>query len=132
MLTMTARTKLTPMETVNRAYQHFAEENGLDVVEIMAHLHAKEGFTEIHLSSGKLVGNKEYESRDLLQELVGHLEETYGLKIVHYLLHMHSVPDESVGHLTVMVDTGSPTEVRFASEACDQEVRAFASSLPKA
>jgi hypothetical protein len=132
MLTMTARTKLTPMETVNRAYQHFAEESGLDVVEIMAHLHAKEGFTEIHLSSGKVVGNKEYESRELLQEIVGHLEETYGLKMVHYLLHMHSVPDDSVGHLTVMVDNGSPTEVQLASEEYDQEVRSFASSLPKA
>jgi hypothetical protein len=75
---------------------------------MVGHMHAEEGFTEIRLSKG------EHESRQVLGEILDHLSETYGLETVHYLLHMHSVPDESVGHLVAKVSTGSPTEVEFA------------------
>lgn len=132
MLSMSVRTALPPMEVLDGAYRHFGERAGLQVVEIAAHLHAEEGFSEIRLSSGRLVGNGEYESRGVLQDIVKHLDAMYGLKIVYYLLHIHSLPDDSAEHLTVTVTTGSPTEVHLACTEHEQQVRAFASTLPKA
>jgi len=71
----------------------------------------------------------QHESREVLQEILDHVSETYGLETVHYLLHMHSVPDESVGHLIAKVSTGSPTEVEFTSEEYDEQVKEFARLL---
>jgi hypothetical protein len=92
-------------------------------------MHADQGFTEVRLSNGILAGKGEYESREVLFKTLDHLRETYGLQTVHYLLHMHSVPDESVGHLIVKIGTGSPTEIEFTSEEYDEQVRAFAQAL---
>jgi hypothetical protein len=128
-LNLTVKTKLKPWAAFDRTYEHFTKNVGLSVVEMVGHMHAKEGFTEIRLSSGTLSANGEHKSRQVLQEILDHVSQTYGLETVHYLLHMHSVPDESVGHLIVKVSTGSPTEVEFTSEEYDEQVREFARTL---
>ena len=76
-----------------------------------------------------LAAKGEHDSREVLREILDHLSETYGLETVHYLLHMHGVPDESVGHLIAKVSAASPTEVEFSSEEYDEQVREFARSL---
>ena len=129
MLNLTVKTKLKPRAALDKTYEHFTKNIGLRVVEIVGHMHSKEGFTEIRLSDGTLAAGGQHESRDVLQEILDHVSETYGLETVHYLLHMHSVPDESLGHLIAKVSTGSPTEVEFSSEEYDEPVRQFARSL---
>ena len=129
MLNLIVKTKLKPRSALDKIYEHFTKNVGLRVVEMVGHMHGKEGFTEIRLSSGLLGAKGEHESRQVLQEILDHVSETYGLETVYYLLHMHSVPDESVGHLIAKVSTGSPAEVEFTSEEYDEQVRAFARSL---
>ena len=128
MLNLTVKTKLKPRAALDKTCEHFTKNMGLRVVEIVGHMHSKEGFTEIRLSDGTL-GAEGRQAREVLQEILDHVSETYGLETVHYLLHMHSVPDESVGHLIAKVSTGSPTEVEFTSEEYDEQVRKFARSL---
>jgi hypothetical protein len=129
MLNLSVKTKLKPREALDKTYEHFTKNVGLRVVEMVGHMHAVEGFTEIRLSSGTLVAKGEHDSREVLQQILDHVSETYGLETVHYLLHMHSFPDESVGHLIAKVSTASPTEVEFTSEEYDEQVREFARSL---
>ena len=129
MLNLSVKTKLKPWAAFEKTYEHFTGNVGLRVVEMVGHMHAKEGFTEIRLSSGTLAADGEHESRRVLREILDHVSETYGLETVHYLLHMHSVPDESVGHLIAKVSTGSPTEVEFTSEEYDEQVKEFARLL---
>lgn len=129
MLNLSVKTKLKPREALDKTYEHFTKNVGLRVVEMVGHMHATEGFIEIRISSGKLSGKGEHESRQVLREILDHVSDTYGLETVHYLLHMHSVPDESVGHLIAKVNTGSPTEVEFTSEEYDEQVREFARLL---
>jgi hypothetical protein len=129
MLNLAVKTKLEPLEALDRTYEYFTKNLGLEVVEMVGHMHGKEGFTEIRLSSGKLVGTGEHDARQVLRQLLEHIESAYGLETVHYLLHMHSVPDGSVGHLIVKVGTGSPTEVEFTSEEYDEPVKEFARKL---
>ena len=127
MLNLAVKTKLKPHEALDKTYEYFTTHVGLRVVEIVGHMHANQGFTEIRLSSGKLAG--EHESRQVLHEILDHVSDKYGLQTVHYLLHMHSDPDESIGHLIAKVSTGSPTEVEFTSEEYDEQVREFARKL---
>jgi hypothetical protein len=129
MLNLSVKTKLKPLEALDKTYEYFTKNVGLRVVEMVGHMHAEEGFAEIRLSSGTLSGNGKHESREVLREILDHLGNTYGLDTVHYLLHMHSVPDESVGHLIAKVNNGSPTEVEFTSQEYDEQVREFARKL---
>jgi hypothetical protein len=130
MLNLTVKTKLEPLEALDKTYEYFTKEVGLQVVEIVGHMHADQGFAEIRLSSGPLSGGaKKLESRRVLQEILEHIRKSYGLETVHYLLHMHSVPDESVGHLIAKITTGSPVEVEFTSEEYDDQVREFSRRL---
>jgi hypothetical protein len=129
MLNLSVKTKLKPLEALDKTYEHFTKNVGLRVVEMVGHMHAEQGFVEIRLSGGILSAKGEHESRQVLREILGHVSDTYGLDAVHYLLHMHSVPDESVGHLIAKVNNGSPTEVEFTSEEYDGQVREFARKL---
>ena len=129
MLNLTVKTNMNPRAALDKTYEHFTKIVGLRVVEIVGHMHSEEGFAEMRLSDGTLAPGDEHESREVLQEILDHVSETYGLETVHYLLHMHSVPDESVGHLIAKVSTASPTEVEFNSEEYDEQVREFARSL---
>ena len=129
MLNLAVKTKLKPLEALDKIYEYFTESVGLKVVELVGHMHADQGFSEIRLSSGTLSAKGEYESRQILREILDHISMTYGLETVHYLLHMHSVPDETVGHLVAKVSTGSPTEVEFTSEEYDEQVKEFTRKL---
>ena len=129
MLNLTVKTKLKPREALDKTYDYFTKKGGLRVVEMVGHMHAEQGFIEIRLSSGKLTAKGEYESRRVLREILDDVSETYGLETAHYLLHMHSVPDDSVGHLIAKVSAASPTEVEFTSEEYDEQVREFTRKL---
>jgi hypothetical protein len=129
MLNLSVKTKLKPLEALDKTYEHFTKNVGLRVVEMVGHMHAEQGFAEIRLSSGILSAKGEHDSRQVLREILNHVNETYGLDTVHYVLHMHSVPDESVGHLIAKVSNSSPTEVEFTSEEYDEQVREFARKL---
>ncbi|UCF98734.1 MAG: hypothetical protein JSV89_04150 [Spirochaetaceae bacterium] len=129
MLNLTVKTKLKPLAALDKTYEHFTNKVGLRVVEMVGHMHAQQGFTEIRISSGTLSAKGKHEARQVLREILEHIRDRYGLETVHYLLHMHSVPDESVGHLIAKVSTGSPTEVEFTSEEYDEQVREFADRL---
>ena len=129
MLNLTVKTKLKPLEAVDKTYEYFTKHVGLRVVEMAGHMHGERGFTEVRLSSEGLSADGKHESRQVLQELLEHIRERYGLETVHYLLHMHSVPDESEGHLITKVTTGSPTEVEFSSVEYDEQVKEFARKL---
>jgi hypothetical protein len=129
MLNLTVKTKLKPEVALDKTYEYFTKTGGMRVVEMVGHMHGEAGFTEIRLSSGTLSANGKHESRQVLREILDHINETYGLETVYYLLHMHSVPDESVGHLVAKVITGAPTQVEFTSQEYDEQVREFARSL---
>ena len=129
MLNLTVKTKLKPREALDKTYEHFTKNVGMRVVEMVGHMHADQGFTEVRLSSGTISAKGEHESRQVLREILDHVSDTYGLETVHYLLHMHSVPDETVGHLVAKVSTGSPTEVEFTSEEYDEQVKEFTRKL---
>jgi hypothetical protein len=130
MLTLSVKTKMAAPEAFGRTLDHFTSNLGLRAVELAAHLHGTEGFTEIRLSGDALVGRQRLNPRQVLEELSALVEDKYGLEPVHYLLHMHSHPDESVGHLVVKIVTGPPVELEFTSEEYDGPVREFAESLP--
>lgn len=132
MLTLNVQTKLKPLEALESAYKYFTVQVGLKVVEIVAHLHAQDGFTEIRVSSGKIIAKREYDAQEMLNDLVRYVERSYGLQAVHYLLHMHSIPDETAGHMVVKVNTSTPTELELTSEDYDHQAQEYANRLPKA
>ncbi len=131
MLNMTVRTRWQPREALDKAYRRFVQELGLEAVEIVAHQHGGAGFTEIRVSSGQIEGARRVEARDLLDELVAHCRRGYGLELAYYLLHMHSAPDESAGHLVVKISAGEATEMELSSEQFDFQVREFLDTVPK-
>ncbi len=131
MLNLSVKTSLNPLESFDLAYDYFTKKVGLKVIELVGHMHAVSGFTEVRLSDGKLGGKENRDSRVVLREMLQHMANTYGLDTVHYLLHLHSVPDETVGHLVVKVTNTTPTEIEFTSEEYDEPVKEFAGSLRK-
>jgi len=67
MLKLSVTTKFEPLEALDQGKQYF-EENGLTLIETVAHLHGRGGFTEIRVSGGKLVDNAEHDSKEVLSE----------------------------------------------------------------
>jgi len=126
-LRLSVKTKLEPLEVLDRASKYF-EENGLTLVETIAHLHGQGGFTEIRVSGGKLVGKAEYDSKDVLDELVKITEEKFSFKPVSFALHFHA----PIGYADVSVTTERPTEITFETMEYDHQVKEFAGRLPKA
>lgn len=127
MLKLSVRTRLDALEALGRASKYF-EENGLALVETIAHLHGKGGFTEIRVSGGKLVGKREYDSKFVLDEMAKIARERFGFEPVSFGLHFHA----PLGHVDVMVSTEKPAEVILDSTEYDNQVREFADRLPKA
>ncbi len=127
MLRLSVRTKLDPLKALDRATKHF-EENGLTLVETIAHLHGKGGFTEIRVSGGKLVGKAEYDSKLVLDELTKDARSKFGFEPVSFGLHFHA----PLGHVDVMVSNEKPVEVALDSVEYDAQVKEFADKLPKA
>ena len=127
MLRLSVKTKLSPLQTLDRASKYF-EENGLSLVETIAHLHGKGGFTEIRVSGGKLVGKAEYDSKLVLDELTNDAKSKFGFEPVSFGLHFHA----PLGHVDVTVSNEKPVEVSLDSVEYDAQVRQFANKLPKA
>ena len=127
MLRLSVRTKLDPLQALDRARKHF-EENGLTLVETIALIHGKGGFTEIRVSGGKLVGKAEYDSKLVLDELTNDARSKFGFEPVSFGLHFHA----PYGHVDVTVSTEKPVEVSLDSVEYDAQVKQFANKLPKA
>ncbi len=127
MLRLSVKTKLSPLQTLDRASKYF-EENGLSLVETIAHLHGKGGFTEIRVSGGKLVGKAEYDSKLVLDELTNDARSKFGFEPVSFGLHFHA----PLGHVDVTVSNEKPVEVSLDSVEYDAQVKQFANKLPKA
>ena len=127
MLRLSVRTRLDALEALDRAGKYF-EENGLALVETIAHLHGRGGFAEIRVSGGKLVGKPEYDSKFILDELAENARERFGLEPVSFGLHFHA----PLGHVDVTVSNEKPAEVNLDSVEYDDQVKQFADRLPKA
>ena len=127
MLKLSVKTKLEPLEALNRANKYF-EESGLTLVETIAHLHGREGFTEIRVSGGKLLGKAEYDSKTVLNELTNAATDKFGFEPTSFSLHFHA----AIGHVDVTVSNEKPSEVTFDSMEYDNQVKQFADTLPRA
>jgi hypothetical protein len=127
MLRLSVKTKLSPLQTLDRASKYF-EENGLSLVETIGHLHGKGGFAEIRVSGGKLVGKAEYDSKLVLDELTNDARSKFGFEPVSFGLHFHA----PLGHVDVTVSNEKPVEVSLDSVEYDAQVKQFANKLPKA
>lgn len=127
MLNLSVKTKLDPLEALDRANKYF-EENGLTLIETVAHLHGQGGFTEIRVSGGKLVGKAEYDSKTVLDELTKTATERFGFKPISFSLHFHA----TVGHVDVTVSNEKPAEVTLESMEFENQAKQFADRLPKA
>lgn len=127
MLKLSVKTKLEPLEALDRAGKYF-EENGLTLVETIAHLHGQGGFAEIRVSGGKLIGKAEYDSKRVLDELTKTAEEKFGFTPVSFGLHFHT----AVGYVDVSVSNEKPPEMTFETAEYDYQVKEFAGRLPKA
>jgi hypothetical protein len=125
MLRLSVKTKLEPLEALDRANKYF-EQKGLTLVENIAHLHGKGGFTEIRVSGGNLVGKAEYDSKQVMSELTRKAVDGFGFEPVSYSLHFHS----PLGHVDVTVSNEKPPEVMLDSVEYDYQVREFAGRLP--
>ena len=134
MLNLSVYTKLDAVAALDRAAKYFVGQEGFQLVEYVAHLHADAGAAEMRVAgSDILAGEHEHASRDVLLSTARHLEDSYGLSLVYYQLHFHAGASEDViGHLMVTVSHGDPVEVSLESEELDSAVRAFAEGLPKA
>ena len=121
------KTKLEPLKAFDMADEYF-EQQGLTLVENIAHLHGKGGFAEIRVSGGKLVGKAEYDSKQVLGELTSNAVDRFGFEPSSFSLHFHT----SVGHVDVTVSNEKPAEVTLDSVEYDHQVREFAERLPRA
>jgi hypothetical protein len=127
MLRMSAKTKLEPLEALDRANKYF-EQQGLTLVDTIAHLHGKGGFAEIIVSGGKLVGKAEYDSQQVLSELTRKAVDRFGFEPASFALHFHA----TVGHVDVTVSNEKPAEVTLDSTEYDYQVKEFLGMLPRA
>ena len=127
MLKLSVKTKLDPLEALDRATKYF-EEKGLTLIEGAAHLHGRGGFTEIRVSGGKLLGKAEYDSKIVLNDVTKYVEDRFGFKAVESSLHFHA----PVGFVDVSVSSEKPAEVTFETMEYEYQVKEFAGKLPKA
>jgi len=132
MLNLSIETKLSARDALDRSCRYFVEEQGLQLVEWIAHLHAEKGACELRVTGGKIKGSKESDSKEVLLSQARRLVDDYGFEPVYYGLHLHAVPDQDVGHLMVAVKATDPVEVTFESHEMDFPVKEFAGRLPKA
>jgi len=124
---LSVRTKLDPLQVFDRAQKYF-EESGLTLVETVGHLHGKGGFTEIRVSGGKLVGNADFDSKAVLDDLTNTAKVKFGFEIVSFSLHYHA----TVGYVDVLISNEKPAEVILETMEYEYQVNRFAESLPKA
>ena len=125
MQNFSAQTQLTPQEVIDRAYRQFVARQSLVLIARVMHFHGTEGAMQLEVSGARLVGKATYESRATFDQMVAHIQETYGLTPVFMLLHMHSVHEEDAGHLVVQADFGTPGMVRLETETYRREAQEF-------
>ena len=126
MLRLSAKTKLEPLEALDRANKFF-EEKGLTLAESIAHLHGKGGSVEIRVSGGELVGKAEYDPKQVLSQLTKNAVDGLGFEPVSFALHFHT----TIGHVDVTVSNEKPAEVTLNSMEYDHQVREFADRLSR-
>jgi hypothetical protein len=131
MINMTATTILTPDEALERALSYFGAEVGLKLIEMAGHIHGREGSLQVTVTGDPVVGREKYEPLDLLRSLLRDIRDRYGLSVVQLVLHFHTMPDETAGHLMVQVDAGHPVEVGCESQGLDRVTRDFLDGLPR-
>jgi len=109
-----------------RSREQVLEENGLTLVETIAHLHGQGRSTEIRVSGTKLVGRAEYDSKDVLDEPVKTVEEKFSFKPFSFALHFHT----PIGYSDVSVMTERRTDITFETMEYDHQVSS-AKGYPK-
>jgi hypothetical protein len=124
MLNVSVHTSLDREEAFDRAVTYFIRENNLHLVELIAHLHSRDGASEIRVS-----GEVESAKRTLFSQ-INHLEYKFEFELVYYGLHLHGSAEDDIGHLMVAVRSGDPVEVAFESMEMDFAVHEFTDSLP--
>lgn len=132
MLNLEVKTTLSTGEALDSSYEYFVEKQGLQLVEWIAHLHAKEGACELRISGGKIKGSTEVDSKAVLLSQTGRLVEDYGFEPVYFGLHIHSTTEADRGHLMIAVKDTDPVEISFESQELDSPVQEFSEQLPKA
>ena len=103
MLNLSVNTTLNTRDTLDRSYQYFVVEQGLQLVEWVAHLHAEQGACELRVTGGKIKGTTEVDSKAVLLSQVERL-----------------------------VKDTDPGEITFESQELDFPVKEFSDRLPKA
>ena len=132
MLNLEVKTTLSTGEALDSSYQYFVEKQGLQLVEWIAHLHAKEGACELRISGGKIKGSTEVDSKAVLLSQSGRLVKDYGFEPVYFGLHIHPKTEADRGHLMIAVKDTDPVEISFESQELDSPVQEFSEQLPKA
>lgn len=132
MLNLEVKTTSSTGEALDSCYEYFVDEQGLQLVEWIAHLHAKEGACELRVSGGKIKGSTEVDSKAVLLSQTGRLVEDYGFEPVYFGLHIHSTTEADRGHLMIAVKDTDPVEISFESQELDSPVQEFSEQLPKA
>ena len=132
MLNLEVKTTLSTGEALDSSYEYFVEKQGLQLVEWIAHLHAKEGACELRISGGKIKGSTEVDSKAVLLSQSGRLVKDYGFEPVYFGLHIHSETEADRGHLMIAVKDTDPVEISFESQELDSPVQEFSEQLPKA
>ena len=132
MLNLSVTTSLSRDEVIERALAHFVQTWGLSLVELVGHMHGREGAVEVVVSGERVAGNGTYEPQALLGSILAHVRQGFGLEEVYTLLHLHTAPDETAGHLLLRVVRQQPLEVAVECRELDAQTRAFIDGLPKA
>ena len=132
MINLSVNTKLKAGKTLDRCYQYFVEDQKLALKEWIVHLHAEKGACELRVTGEKIKGSGETNSKAVLLTETERLTKEYGFKPLYYGLHLHTVPNEEMGHLMISVKDTDPVEISFESQELDYLVKQFSSRLPKA
>ena len=126
------KTALSTGEALDESYEYFVGKQGLQLVEWIAHLHAREGACELRITGGNIKGSTEVDSKAVLLSQTGKLVKDYGFEPVYFGLHLHADPGADAGHLMVAVKDTDPVEITFESQELDSLVEEFSDRLPKA
>jgi hypothetical protein len=132
MINLSIKTRLEFKKAFDRAFKYFIRENGLILIELVAHLHGKRGAVELRISGEKIKGKEEYNSMDMLMRYVEHMVLNYGLRVVYFLIHIHGPGEDPIGHLMITVQNEKPTDINLQGQELDYQINEFADSLPKA
>ena len=124
------KTRLKVGEALDRSYEYFVNEQGLQLVEWIAHMHAREGACELRVTGGTIKGATEVDSKAVLLSQAGKLVSDYGFEPVYFGLHLHAPADGNSGHLMVAVKQTDPVEISFESQELDTAVEGFVDMVP--